>query len=338
MRWNALCYAQRRRGGTVPMPNGPASTYRTFAQQSVLRRMWCSRGKCGNAAVPGTSNHGEGTAVDTNQGWVCDAHPEFGWDKSHSDAPWEPWHRHFGGSGRTYRWRRAEYGLMTLRRGSKGPWVKFLQQTLRGAGFWPRKRKLGSRFGPATRRAVKRFQKAHHLKADGVVGPATWKALFRAYDRRHRKRHMHLGGALMPDTQQTPAAIEVLDEALNGLLDALQSNIGRIVAFVLTPILVPVVTALAVWLQNIVGVDLQSHTAALVAYIVGVAGAQAGSIIVWLRNRGHFEVAAVEHAAAIKTGEDAIAVSAARGEARGSAASGGVSGVSPDRDFAPQGE
>jgi peptidoglycan hydrolase-like protein with peptidoglycan-binding domain len=31
--------------------------------------------------------------------------------------------------------------------------------------------------GPQTRRALKRFQRAHHLKADGVAGPATLAAL-----------------------------------------------------------------------------------------------------------------------------------------------------------------
>ena len=32
-------------------------------------------------------------------------------------------------------------------------------------------------FGPETKTAVEAFQKAHHLKVDGIVGPQTWKAL-----------------------------------------------------------------------------------------------------------------------------------------------------------------
>jgi peptidoglycan hydrolase-like protein with peptidoglycan-binding domain len=35
-------------------------------------------------------------------------------------------------------------------------------------------------YGTATEEAVKRFQRASGLKADGVVGPATWMAFIRA--------------------------------------------------------------------------------------------------------------------------------------------------------------
>jgi peptidoglycan hydrolase-like protein with peptidoglycan-binding domain len=56
-----------------------------------------------------------------------------------------------------------------LRRGMHGPNVMKVQKHLRlpADGI----------FGPATKRAVKRFQHTHGLVADGVVGPATWAAL-----------------------------------------------------------------------------------------------------------------------------------------------------------------
>lgn len=56
-----------------------------------------------------------------------------------------------------------------LRKGSKGDAVRRLQVLL--------KIKVDGDFGPATERAVKAFQTARSLAADGVVGLYTWKAL-----------------------------------------------------------------------------------------------------------------------------------------------------------------
>lgn len=185
-RWNAMCYTLRRKGHPIPAPDGPASTYRTFTQQVVLRRQWCAVGKCQNAAVPGTSNHGLGRAVDSGNNEEADRYPQFGFDKSHSDAPWESWHRTWGGSGSASGWHRGLYGNMTISRGSKGTAAALLNQLLKGTGWLPRKRNLHRHFGAQTQRAVKRFQRAHHLHADGIVGPTTWTALFKAYDRKHK--------------------------------------------------------------------------------------------------------------------------------------------------------
>jgi len=61
--------------------------------------------------------------------------------------------------------------------GSKGAEVKKIQKRLRSEGLY--KGPIDGDFGGGTESAVKRFQKAHGLKADGIVGPVTWKALFK---------------------------------------------------------------------------------------------------------------------------------------------------------------
>ncbi|MCY1015804.1 peptidoglycan-binding domain-containing protein [Pyxidicoccus sp. MSG2] len=63
----------------------------------------------------------------------------------------------------------------TLKRGASGPSVKALQQALAGAGFSPGA--ADGQFGPKTEAAVKAFQKAKGLVADGIVGPKTWAKL-----------------------------------------------------------------------------------------------------------------------------------------------------------------
>ena len=61
-----------------------------------------------------------------------------------------------------------------LKKGADGNAVKGLQKALVAAG---QACAVDGDFGPGTERAVKAFQAARGLTADGVVGPATWKAL-----------------------------------------------------------------------------------------------------------------------------------------------------------------
>jgi hypothetical protein len=64
-----------------------------------------------------------------------------------------------------------------LSKGSKGEPVKTLQILLIGYKYSCGAYGADGDFGSATDAAIRRYQKAHGLSVDGVVGPATWKKL-----------------------------------------------------------------------------------------------------------------------------------------------------------------
>jgi SpoIID/LytB domain protein len=51
--------------------------------------------------------------------------------------------------------------------------VRFLQERLRSAGFFPKTAPLSSYFGPITRAALERYQRAQHINPTGFLGPMT---------------------------------------------------------------------------------------------------------------------------------------------------------------------
>ena len=65
-----------------------------------------------------------------------------------------------------------------FRNGSRGAEVRKIQEQLAGLGFY--RGPLDGDFGGGTLSAVKVFQRAKGLGADGEVGPNTWRALFQA--------------------------------------------------------------------------------------------------------------------------------------------------------------
>src|SRR6187455_802048 len=81
--WNAMGAEALRNQGVHIGCNGPDSMYRSYARQVYWRNYWCNLGNCGNAAVPGYSNHGIGRAVDMPLyvAAICDgsAYDKYGW-------------------------------------------------------------------------------------------------------------------------------------------------------------------------------------------------------------------------------------------------------------------
>src|SRR5688572_3374909 len=67
--------------------------------------------------------------------------------------------------------------MSTYRLGSNGAEVERIQERLKALGFY--RGPLDGNFGGGTDAAVRAFQKGKRLKADGLVGPDTWRALFK---------------------------------------------------------------------------------------------------------------------------------------------------------------
>ena len=171
---------------------------------------WLRPGVAG-AAVPGTSNHGRGLAVDLSEGargttplrtktlrWLAKNGPRFGyWNTVRS----EPWHWCYclgdeipeavfeSGAGAVAQpvpamdWEaialtderlRALMYPGLLRRGDRSEAVMAVQWVLVASGH---QLVADGDFGPDTHRAVCAFQRSNGLDVDGLVGPETWGAL-----------------------------------------------------------------------------------------------------------------------------------------------------------------
>jgi peptidoglycan hydrolase-like protein with peptidoglycan-binding domain len=73
---------------------------------------------------------------------------------------------------------KAAHSLPTLRVGSKGEYVSYLQSILNYYGY---SIPVDGIFGAKTEAAVKQFQKSRRLLVDGIVGSKTWDALLADY-------------------------------------------------------------------------------------------------------------------------------------------------------------
>lgn len=175
--YNSMALAAGQRLPT----NGCDSALRTYARQVYWRSYWCNLGQCGNAALPGTSNHGFGIAVDVPpfvRGYIDLHGKRFGYCKCWSDAAHESWHVLYKDV-----FNRPNPGLSLnqpiLRRHSGGPgqnvFVRKAQKLLRGKG--DKSVVVDGAFTYDTYKAVKRFQRAQRLKVNGVISKRVWKRL-----------------------------------------------------------------------------------------------------------------------------------------------------------------
>lgn len=91
--WNALNVEARAKGVELK-PTGSKSSYRSLAQQKELYQLYLNGGNL--AAKPGSSNHGNGMAIDlatpAMRKMVDQIGAKYGFSKSWSDAPSEWWH------------------------------------------------------------------------------------------------------------------------------------------------------------------------------------------------------------------------------------------------------
>jgi hypothetical protein len=179
---SAMALAARKAGVSLVY----ADCYRDYAGQVYWRTWWCNVGKCGNAAVPGTSNHGWGKAIDIHDlsGGLPTGGAAFKWLKANAGRfgyinpilTNEAWHWEWVGDGGSMGGYQVRPGLFTwpLKVGMRNDEVKNLQNALRAKGY---NIAADGDFGTGTLNAVKSFQAKNALTADGVVGNGTAWAL-----------------------------------------------------------------------------------------------------------------------------------------------------------------
>lgn len=101
-RWRALVAdIQKAEGVTMRITPGK-NAYRDYEGQVFARNAACARGRCNDAAVPGTSSHGgeyqgrDSLAIDVDNWAVLGQSKWYAYCRKHGFEPgffdWEPWH------------------------------------------------------------------------------------------------------------------------------------------------------------------------------------------------------------------------------------------------------
>jgi hypothetical protein len=168
------------------------SSYRTYDEQVYLYRLY-QEGRGNLAAVPGTSNHGYGIAVDLAEPWMrdwIDQHgAKYGFGKT--EAPSEWWHINYKGGVN------FPPPFETLEKGDRGKRV--VSYTKKLAFIHPSQHKAYLdnprrivqwywKYKEPVVKAVERFQRDQDLQVDGKIGPRTAKRIDYVFKWQYKNR------------------------------------------------------------------------------------------------------------------------------------------------------
>lgn len=167
-------------------PTGPElSTYRDRAGQDRTWATYLAGGPL--AAVPYTSEHGCGKAVDLKatwmRSWIDDHGARYGWHKTEAFSEW--WHVNY--TGGTYR-----EPFKIIKKGDRGKRVRWYAKRLayiHEPGGHAYLLKADRVFDLEMKDAVRGFQKAQGLLDDGVIGEKTAHRISAVFHKQYVKRN-----------------------------------------------------------------------------------------------------------------------------------------------------
>lgn len=137
--WNDMRSYIGKRHGVWIRPNGPNSSYRTYAAQVYFYNLW-KAGRGNTAAYPGTSNHGRGDAVDvltTAMAYYIRKYGHlFGWSHAEGAQVGEWWHFTYVGGYKRKPAPKPRYWYMTDRERRLALELEAERRTAKRHGGW----------------------------------------------------------------------------------------------------------------------------------------------------------------------------------------------------------
>jgi hypothetical protein len=183
--WNAMRAKFVADGGDpdVFVPGGADSHARTVDAQRRLKAEWTAKGHPEKAALPGTSNHGWGIAVDIDsaaaQAWLLRNGGRYGWSHDEGDRVGEAWHFRYVGAS-----------TVTLARLKRDPLAGYTSAERRWMHEYDRLARKGA--NPQRRSVLRRVMTAQRKRIWHVAQPREQGGDGKGWTRLRVRRHASL--------------------------------------------------------------------------------------------------------------------------------------------------